>query len=882
MLDAASGWTEEQLKASAESCLIGMEEIRRDAKIDENKHFYQSQHEKARLARLQQYPAIARVRLTSELTGNELEIFVCMGTPPVGDNSLYPHASMPTKIHSREGRLPASYDSAMGRFASCQVGDSVDNFYIEEIEKLFPQLDENEVIDSLNTEFRSAEQILTIKSLRQYLQGESTQSAACWLDMEEEPAEDLVVEGVVRRMKTSFRLEFTLVDKLQDRIFREAIDSRFVLLGAPGTGKTTTMISRLRYWMGSDRKDNPEVDPETVKQINDAFAKGMTRSWVLFVPNDLLKVYVRNAMDAHGIGHLHEQIHTWDEYSYQLGLRHFGIFANGARSGFIRRDTNWLAQNAHRDSIKWYEAFEQFRSKLILQRVLDNVEILCTSSREEIRTLGERLKKIVERKGATVLSVIGDFSTFDDELKRISDESRDFGRDAVKNLAYQCNRSIADLQTIWIDQLNKEKVSKADFDSDVDEAEDDADEGRKSVAPPELLRQTLRSYVIAVARKRIPLKGRMADRYALLKHGLPEKEVAASIGTRLLEGQCAGRLRQVFKDWSQRIEKHYALFRRLDLGSEKPQWYNKDEFTSNGLCSSELDLLILCRMRAYRTAQNDRIVYRLYQYDIDEFLKRYCKMMVFVDELTDFSPIQLAAMYQFAHPALRSFMACGDINQRLTNEGIRSRKEIKWAVPVNDEDIFDLQTVYRQTKVLHNLSQQLLSLYERPEVDLSVANEDVKDEGVSPALCDNCGSLMQEAEWIARRIDEVFHICQGELPTIAIFVPQKDDVQRFADLLADTNSIQNNSLRVEACPEGNAIASEVKIGVYPVDKIKGLEFEAVFFTGVDVLSEDNADKFAQYLYVGATRAVQFFGATCINELPEALSPVRDQFVETWS
>ena len=219
MLDAESGWTEEQLKASAESCLSGMEEVRRDAKIDENKYFYQSQHEKARLARLQQYPAIARVRLTSELTGNELEIFVCKETPPVGDSSLYPHASMPTKIHSREGRLPASYDSAMGRFASFQVGDSVDHFYIEEIEKLFPQLDENEVIDSLNTEFRSAGQILTIKSLRQYLQGEPTQSGACWLDKEEEPAEDLVVEGVVRRKKTSFRLEFTLVDKLQDRIF---------------------------------------------------------------------------------------------------------------------------------------------------------------------------------------------------------------------------------------------------------------------------------------------------------------------------------------------------------------------------------------------------------------------------------------------------------------------------------------------------------------------------------------------------------------------------------------------------------------------------------------------------------------------------------------
>lgn len=882
MVDAETAWTEEQLKASAESCLDGMEEVRRDAKIDADKHFNQSHYEQTRLNLLQQYPAIARVVLTSEKTANELEIFVCKGMPPVGDNSQYPHAPMPTNIHHRQGRLTASYDSAMGKFASCHVGDSVDNFYIEEIEKLFPHLDDEDVIDSRDTEFRGTDQVLTIKSLRQYLKGVAEQTGLSWLDMEDAPSEDLVVEGSVRRKKTSFRLEFTLVDKQQDKIFRESIDSRFILLGAPGTGKTTTMISRLRYWMGSDLQQTGNADSETTDLIQGALQKGMQRSWVLFVPTDLLKVYVRNAMDAHGIGHLHEQIHTWDEYSYQLGLKHFNIYANSSRSGFIRKNTNWLSSKAQNQPIKWYDAFEQFRSKLLMTRILNNINILVDSPRTDIQTIGTRLKTIAQRESATVLSVIGDFSSFDADLKKISDDAREYGRDTIKKLAYQCDKSIIGLQSLWLDLLQKEKAAKAETENDAEDNDDTAEETHKSQNPGDVLRSTLRSYVIAVARNKVPTKGRIAERYALLKKGLPSKDEASQIGTRLLEGQVAGRLRQIFKAWGSRMDNHYEAFRRKDMNADAPQWYKKKAFESNGLCQPELDLLILCRLRAYRAARDNRLVYRLYQNDIDEFINSYCKMMVFVDELTDFSPIQLAAMYQLAHPALRSFMACGDINQRLTNEGIRTREEIKWAVPVNDNEIIDLQTVYRQTKVLHDLGQRLLNFYDQPEVDQSVANDDVKDEGVRPALCENCGSVEQEAVWIAQRIEEVFRICQGDLPTIAIFVPKKEDVQVFADLLSNTRPIQNNSLRVEACPEGNAIASEVKIGVYPVDKIKGLEFEAVFFTGVDVLSESCGDKFAQYLYVGSTRAVQFFGATCINALPEKLSSIRDLFVTDWS
>jgi hypothetical protein len=46
---------------------------------------------------------------------------------------------------------------------------------------------------------------------------------------------------------------------------------------------------------------------------------------------------------------------------------------------------------------------------------------------------------------------------------------------------------------------------------------------------------------------------------------------------------------------------------------------------------------------------------------------------VFVDEATDFSAVQLGCMAELAHPSLRSWFACGDFMQRITQHGVAHR-----------------------------------------------------------------------------------------------------------------------------------------------------------------------------------------------------------------
>jgi DNA helicase IV len=72
------------------------------------------------------------------------------------------------------------------------------------------------------------------------------------------------------------------------------------------------------------------------------------------------------------------------------------------------------------------------------------------------------------------------------------------------------------------------------------------------------------------------------------------------------------------------------------------------------------------------------------------------------------------------------------------------------------------------------------------------------------------------------------------------------------------------------------------VRVFAVEYIKGLEFEAVFFVGVDHLAQVHADLYDKYLYVGTTRAATYLGFTCEGSLPHPLSALHAMFVQAWS
>jgi hypothetical protein len=67
-----------------------------------------------------------------------------------------------------------------------------------------------------------------------------------------------------------------------------------------------------------------------------------------------------------------------------------------------------------------------------------------------------------------------------------------------------------------------------------------------------------------------------------------------------------------------------------------------------------------------------------------------------------------------------------------------------------------------------------------------------------------------------------------------------------------------------------------------VQYIKGLEFESVFFVGIDRMAFTNPALVDRFLYVGLTRARSFLGVTHLGDFPNELRHVLKYFTPgTW-
>jgi DNA helicase IV len=179
---------------------------------------------------------------------------------------------------------------------------------------------------------------------------------------------------------------------------------------------------------------------------------------------------------------------------------------------------------------------------------------------------------------------------------------------------------------------------------------------------------------------------------------------------------------------------------------------------------------------------------------------------------------------------------------------------------------------------LNELAQAIVEAFGTTE-DAATVPADIDFEGERPALIEGCSGQVPLIAWIAERIREIERLV-GKLPSIAIFVKDDQDVRPLAQAL--NHALEESNIQVEACLGGKAVGQETDVRVFAVEFIKGLEFESVFFVGVDRLMHAYPDLYDKYLYVGATRAATYLGFTCEETLPDSLTRLRHMFVASWS
>lgn len=797
----------------------------------------------------------------------------------------------PVTTVGAQGVRMCSYMSQKGRLASLKVGEGMyivlpnGKRWFDVIEKMTfkPALGEGwDARPAIH--FRENDAPLTILSLREFLRAsgvpdEEADLALQWL-ADDEANDDNVFEGIRRETLTAMQLRVApILDAIQDRIFRLAIDSQIAMLGPPGTGKTTTLVRRLRQ-----KLDLMFLDADEQERVSGPDEAGLAHSasWVMFTPTELLRQYVKEAFSKEGVPAPDDRLHTWDDYRREIARNDLSLLRKGSGKGLVmKQGSPRLLPATLTRQIDWFEDFDAFQQALFVDQMAIEAERLGQAGALGFATMGRRVQAAIARGRDRPLQLVGELAGWSEELRGLASEMNAQIRtalDAPLNRYGRDDEGFRDAFPRFVTEL----LAEAN-DDDADE-EDDDDEGEEEQRLTgkrliiETFRRAMRARAIAQALGRsVSAKSRSGKVLAFItQRGLDLPDIK-DVGGQLLLQRAARRLARGPVVWLSGVSLRYRAFRRMRRG--EGLWYSETGGGALEVDPAEVDTIILAILAHARAMETDALI-RSRGGDLRpallDAIVRLRRNQVLVDEATDFSPLQLAIMRNLASLRTDAVFISGDFNQRLTLWGSRSEDELKWAVPGIAIERVDV--TYRQSRKLAEFALELAQL-QGAQVNSS-APEHLENQGWEPVLGSGLVDHAATAVWLAARVREIETITDGVMPTIAILVDGEEHLDSLAELLSA--ELEDMNIRAVACPKGLVKGQAGDVRIFDVQHIKGLEFEAVFFVDIDRLDIDNDELFQRLVYVGATRAATFLGLTCTGEsLPPALQPLTSHMRKDW-
>ncbi len=682
-----------------------------------------------------------------------------------------------------------------------------------------------------------------------------------------------------------------ILDPQQETIKRSKVfDGTLIINGGPGTGKTTSLIQRIKFLI------SPSIEEyKTLTQSQKDKLFNQKTSWIFFSPNELLALFLRNSMKLEELTADAERVKVWPLHKNQM-VRMYRLVTDSKRPFlfFNKLKGNNLFSNTSNNLSLIIDGLNNFYLRFQndkLNKVKD-IDVTFFKWKE----LGNSIQRFIELKGNinSIEELILLYINLNNNYKEETEDIAKVYSDQIKQVAgriqiivqkdTQRNQLLTALIAKWNNEAQEPDSEEGDDEAEIEQEDFDENDGMAAMD----LEREIFTKLKAICRKQSILKfdrsTRLTKRDKELIELIPEVSDQNEYDSL---GQAA-----YFKKYFERITKGivanilrevpmvYKKYRREQLNLKSQNWnltileelVKKDN--NSRIHSDEQALLLLfintIILKLYRSAPNE---FENISHPYIHGFKENCKPVIGIDEASDFSIIDLMAINSFSNPEISSVTLSGDIMQRMTSEGITSWDDFTKLVP--NSEIKDLQISYRQSPTLLALAKAIYK--ESTGIDATYESYIERDEAEPKPLIFISENEDEKLEWIAHRIIEINRAYGYSIPSIAIFLPEEDHLENFATKLGDLDTLADAGILVKPCRDGQVLGDKNTVRVFSVKVIKGLEFEAVFFHNIDELQkkEMTNEQLLKYLYVGLSRATFYLGLTLSNRLSKDISFIED-------
>lgn len=655
-----------------------------------------------------------------------------------------------------------------------------------------------------------------------------------------------------------------------------------VIEGGPGTGKTTTMIQRLKFLLSPSalkEYENP-LNPQQIATLTDA--SSINSNWLFFSPTHQLLTYLRNNMAEEGL-HANEYNTTvLSDLNDKLMLSYKlkdpekdGPFKIPRRltpgeEVMIKNPKNVVA------------TFERYCIKEITKKMLAAYQLNTAGYSwhrlaVEIKALCKRAEYVKDI--AALLRLVDSLEdTFKKQIseieKQLSDEvkARSIDLQILIESDEEKSKQLNEIFVRW-----KEEMFATMEDDEEDDEEDDDDEV-ENVASQTIdfraeLFKNLKNIIRKLGLKEHDSKAKLSKRQKEIFdvfEGYAETINVARVGelawfVKNYSSICKGTANAVINQVS-RLYKGFRkqLFDMQSTAYNRPLLEKFIKRENKPLHPDELHLLVgFINRLLYSVYKKSRKRFESLQKN--KYVRAYMnnvKYVIGVDEATDYSWLDYYFITSLCHYEFSSITFCGDSMQGLNHDGISD-----WSLLGKDFlpklDIVELNISYRQTKTLVNMAREMYLDDRGKEAPYHSDKDDAVIVDAAPlAFVSDDEEL--KAQWMAQRIVEVFKKYGDEMPSVAIFVGDDEDIPELIQMLEEQDCL--NSIGIADCTDNRTCTQTKCVRIFRLKEVKGMEFEVAFFHNIDkALAGSSTDLMRRYLYVGISRATSHLAATFTEE-----------------